>query len=220
MADNAKKNGSVLFWAIGFAALVASGATAAADPDPAGGKAARPGTADAAVASLPDMRLWSFGDCDNRFPYVDSAAHKECVRVVGSPEAKDARAYRFCATSYAADPAEVARCKAAYDANKTRLTHSGTSASPGSPEPEQVSPEMMRKVKAITSAAVEHDRAAAQAQIAQGGIPDEPEPVAPPDPEGFWSPATFLLFGFVFMLGLAVAAMMARRKQTGSFLGS
>ena len=50
-------------------------------------------------AGATDMRLWSFGDCDRRYPYVNTAERKECVRVVGSVEAKDARAYRMCEVS-------------------------------------------------------------------------------------------------------------------------
>ena len=80
------------------------------------------------VAATEDMRLWSFGDCDRRFPYVNTDAHKECVRVVGSPEARDARALRVCEVSHEADREEIDRCKAAYTANKEKAAQDGVVA--------------------------------------------------------------------------------------------
>src|SRR5438045_2830672 len=56
--------------------------------DAGAGKASKVGGAAAARASDPDMRLWSFGECDTNFPYVETPEHKECVRVVGSNDAK------------------------------------------------------------------------------------------------------------------------------------
>jgi len=72
------------------------------------------------TASADDMRLWSFGDCDRRFPYTSTPEHKECVRVVGSPQAVEARALRVCDVSHAADKEEAERCKASYRANKAK----------------------------------------------------------------------------------------------------
>jgi len=79
------------------------------------------------VAGADDMRLWSFGDCDRRFPYTSAPEHKECVRVVGSPQAVEARALRVCDVSHAADKEEAERCKASYRANKAKATQTASS---------------------------------------------------------------------------------------------
>src|ERR1700682_327371 len=81
-----------------------------------------------AAQGAEDMRLWSFGDCDRRFPYVNTDEHQECVRVVGSEEAKDARALRVCAVSHALDPVENERCKSSYLANKQKAAQDGVVA--------------------------------------------------------------------------------------------
>lgn len=110
------------------------------------------------VAGTEDMRLWSFGDCDRRFPYVHTEEHKECVRVVGSAEAKDARALRVCEVSHQPNLDEIERCKRAYYANKEKAardiaaTHALVTAQAAA------SPETMRVVKAISSASVEDTR--------------------------------------------------------------
>ncbi len=104
-------------------------ATDAAVPRPA-----KAGGASAGPASL-DMRLWSFGDCVKNFPYVDTPEHKECLRVVGSDEAKDARAIYFCSASHAKDPAEATRCKEAYFANKSEAEQEGFRARMTNPVP-------------------------------------------------------------------------------------
>jgi len=178
----------------------------------AGNSVAAAPDAKTAVPNVPDMRLWSFGDCANRFPYVDSAEHKECVRVVGSPEAKDARAHKLCAATYAGNATEVDNCKAAYDANKARLaqanSHPDAAAAP-------VDADTMRKVRAITTAAVEHDRV----RVEPAAVPAASE-AAPAPAEvdaSFWSPATVLGFGVAFMLVLGVGSMVARRKQSGTY---
>src|SRR5215470_3479016 len=108
-----------LLTAFAIVAAFASDVAAQANPEQ------HPGAINAAKPSLPDMRLWSFGECDDKFPYVNSAEHKECVRVVGSEEARDARAFRVCETTNVRDPEEVTRCKSTYKANKDRSAHSG-----------------------------------------------------------------------------------------------
>src|SRR5438105_2183703 len=92
----------------GFVVHDALAQTSGSEQDDVG---AEPNTA------LPDMRLWSFGDCSRQF-VAESAKYKECVRTVGSEEAKDARAYHVCTTSHQRDRAEAARCKQAYDEKK------------------------------------------------------------------------------------------------------
>ena len=116
------------------------------------------------VAPAGDMRLWSFGDCDRRFPYVNTDEHKECVRVVGSPEARDARALRICEVSYGRDREEVDRCKASYRTNKEKAAQDGVVSDAPAAAQAPPSEEMMRRVKVITAAAVEANRSAAPAQ--------------------------------------------------------
>ena len=82
-------------------------------------------TAEALAGGGNDMRLWSFGDCSRVYPYATSAPYKECVRVVGSDEARDARAYRVCVQSHDKDPAEAARCKTAYRQNRDKAAQDG-----------------------------------------------------------------------------------------------
>jgi hypothetical protein len=57
-------------------------------------------------------------------------------RVVGSPEAKDARALRMCEVSHEKDREEVDRCKVSYRANKEKaaqdgVVSGGSAAAPG-----------------------------------------------------------------------------------------
>ena len=112
------------------------------------------GTAHIA-ASSEDMRLWSFGDCERRFPYVDTESHQECVKIVGSAEAKDARALRVCEVSLQPNLEEIERCKGAYRANKEKAARDIAATNALAAAQAAVSPETMRVVKAITSAAVE-----------------------------------------------------------------
>jgi len=166
----------------------------------------------AAPGKMPDMRLWSFGDCESHYPYVNSDEHKECVRVVGSQESRDARAYRFCITSHDKDPAEAARCKASYDANKAK-TATVVAATPGVTQ--EASAEDIRKVKAIASAAVERDREARTSATAAAttGVPDEDDDVAPNPGSSSWSPMTVIAALALGMLMLGFAKSVSRRKH-------
>lgn len=108
----------------------------------AGSGGARPPATDAiagktsrAGASNADMRLWSFGEGDKNFPDIDTAAHRECVRVVGSDEARDARAVHFCDLSHAKDPTEGVRCGQTYFANKAEAERAGFRVKPSNPLP-------------------------------------------------------------------------------------
>jgi hypothetical protein len=176
-----------------------------------------PAAAPTARHDVPDMRLWSFGDCDNHFPYVNSDEHKECVRVVGSPEAKDARAFRICETSHSRDPEEVARCKSAYTQNKQKATQSSIAAREGVLTEEQVPPEVLAKVRALASAAVERDRAAAAERgNTAAAEPKEPEVhLAPAIEEPTELGSLPMIIGVVslVMLALGVVSTRARRNQ-------
>ena len=129
--------------------------------------------AEGVTSNLPDMRLWSFGDCDNKFPFVNTDEHKECVRVVGSEEARDARAYRVCETSNARDPEEVARCKSTYKANKDRSAQSGYAPNSAPQAQAQPTAEDLQRVRAIAAAAVERDKA-----LRRGALRPLPKPRA------------------------------------------
>jgi hypothetical protein len=199
-------------WILALAMVVAPGAIAQTSN---GGANAEPTVKDGAPKTMPDMRLWSFGECDNRFPYVQSEEHKECVRVVGSPEARDARAYRVCETSNPRDPAEVNRCKSTYLENKERAAHNGmlpnTPAQPIAPP----TAEDLKRVRAITAAAMEKKReeaAAAAATAEPAAAPAEPTP-APEDQESGTS--STLIIALLLAAGLlGGGAYMARRKQS------
>jgi len=170
--------------------------------------------ASGAAAGPPeDMRLWSFGDCDRRFPYTNTDEHKECVRVVGSPEAKDARALRLCAVSHAQDPAETERCKSAYQANKEKAVQDGVV--PNAPPVAQAPPsaEVMRNVKAITAAAIEANRAAAAAS-APPPAPSEDEIVPLPPEESSILSTVGTVFLVLALLGGGAA--LVRRRQAAS----
>jgi|KBSSwiStaDraftv2_1062776.scaffolds.fasta_scaffold192660_2 hypothetical protein len=118
------------------------------------------GTARITVANGEDMRLWSFGDCDRRFPYVDTDSHKECAKIVGSAEAKDARALKVCEVSLQPNLEEIERCKGAYYANKEKAARDIAATHALATAQAAASPETIRMVKAITSAAVENKEGA------------------------------------------------------------
>ena len=99
------------------------------------------------AAASPDMRLWSFGDCERKYPRADSTEYRECMRVVGSPESKDLRAQRSCEDSYANDPKGIDGCLSAY-----RLTKENPAPAIAATT---LSPDMTRYVQAIAAAAVE-----------------------------------------------------------------
>lgn len=174
-----------------------------------------PNAAGGTPQSMPNMQLWSFGECDNRFPFTNSAEHNECVRVVGSDEAKDARAFRVCETSNPRDPGEVARCKSTYTANKHASVQSGfvpnAIAQPKAPP----SAEEIKQVKAIAAAAVENDNAVAKAAAAAVSQPDDPIIVSNKDGESSYRWSLILALAFGASL-LGAAAVMSRRKQAGA----
>jgi hypothetical protein len=183
--------------------------------DAGAGKAPKAGGALAAGASNADMRLWSFGECDKNFPFVETPAHKECVRVVGSDEAKDARAVHFCTVSHAKDPAEAARCKEAYFANKAEAEQAGFRANPSSAPP----------IVAPTAAAPKPDKAAEIAAMTRAlTAPDPEEPAAAdaPAPEIVPGPAPkpsssstgTIMLGLSILLLLAGAGMLYLRRVT------
>jgi len=162
------------------------------------------------VAATEDMRLWSFGDCDRRFPYVNTDEHKECVRVVGSAEARDARALRVCEVSHEKDHEEIDRCKGAYQANKEKAAQDGVAANTPATAQAPPSEEMMRRVKVITAAAVEAKRAAAQAAAPQGE--EEPEP-PPGNVEAESSSMTTLGLALLLIVILGYGFTVVRKKQ-------
>ena len=207
-----------------LATALARDATAQADSSgrcPPGASCATTPTANpSAPRGTQDMRLWSFGDCANRFPYVNSEDHKACVRIVGSDEAKEARAYRVCETSHAGDPAEAAHCKSAFQANKAKAAQDGFVPNAPVQARADASPEVMKKVKAIASAAVERDRAAAVTSDARAEPePDEPPAVSADNSSEFWSPMTIVGTLSVAILLLGVASLVGRRKQASVAAG-
>ena len=166
------------------------------------------------VAPAGDMRLWSFGDCDRRFPYVNTDEHKECVRVVGSPEARDARALRICEVSYGRDREEVDRCKASYRTNKEKAAQDGVVSDAPAAAQAPPSEEIMRRVKVITAAAVEANRSAAPAQAPP---PDEQQAEAPsPSVESESSSVTTIGLALLLVVGLGYGFTVARKKQAQS----
>ena len=162
------------------------------------------------VAGADDMRLWSFGDCDRRFPYTSAPEHKECVRVVGSPQAVEARALRVCDVSHAADKEEAERCKASYRANKAKATQDGVVANAPATPQAPPSEEIMRRVKAIGTAAVEEQQAA---RAPAPKVEEEQEYVAPAE-ESSWKGT--LMMAVLLALGAAVGVSLRRRKQAQS----
>ena len=166
------------------------------------------------VAATEDMRLWSFGDCDRRFPYVNTDEHKECVRVVGSPAARDARALRICEVSHQKDREEIDRCKAAYGANKEKAAKDGVVANAPTTAQAPPSEEMMRRVRAITAAAVEANRSAA---LAEAPPPDEEQAESPSrsmEPES--SSVTTIGLALLLVVILGYGFTVARKKQAQS----
>jgi hypothetical protein len=129
------------------------------------------------VAGSEDMRLWSFGDCDRRFPYVDTDSHKECVKIVGSAEARDARALKVCEVSHQPNLEEIDRCKGAYYANKEKAARDIADTKALATAQAAASPETMRMVKAITSAAVENKEAATVVPAPPEAKQDSPTPL-------------------------------------------
>ncbi len=228
-------------WAVGLAVLAASAAAQTANPNALHGAAARPPAAQTASRNAAtDMRLWSFGDCDRQFPYVSSDEHKECVRIVGSEEAKDARAYRVCDSSHEKDRTEAERCKSAYRTNKSAAAQNGlvpnAPAQPQGPVP----PEVLERVRAIAVAAAEQDRAAAaepaaadasapqpataaaapaMAGVAEAAAIAEPKRAADPAPAGFWTPTSIVatLSALVLMAGLALKFAWRRSDSSSQY---
>jgi hypothetical protein len=185
------------------------------------GATAKPVAPDAIPPGADDMRLWSFGECDRRFPYVSSDEHKQCVRVVGSEDARDARAYRVCDVSHERDREEAARCKAAYKANKQKAAQDGYVPNTAAQPLAAPSPDVMQKVRAIAEAAVEHDREAASTEAAAAPAAASAAAAEPELERGtaetheFWSPMTLIGTLSLCMLILAVTATIGRRKLTG-----
>jgi hypothetical protein len=193
----------------------ASKAAGGAAIDASSGKAPKGSGAVGAEASNPDMRLWSFGECDKNFPYSDSPQHKECVRVVGSEEAKDARATHYCDRSHDKDPAEAARCKQAYFANKSKAQKEGFRADPSNLQPTVAPPppqtDQAAKIEAVTRALT-------------APAPDEPaapaSPVAETTPAPAPAPASSIsagniTLGLFIVLLLAAVALRYLRKVGG-----
>ena len=197
-------------FAVGASDLAAQ---AGADAHPGATRVATEGPA----RNLPDMRLWSFGDCDNKFPYSNSDEHKECVRVVGSEEARDARAYRVCETSNARDPDEVARCKSTYKANKERSAQSGYVPNTAGQQQAAPTAEDMQRVRAITAVAVENDKArvreATQARVASSPAA-APEPEPTPEPEEPEGPSTLVIVLSLVAAAGGTFAFLQRRRQS------
>lgn len=212
-----------LFCALALAATFAteSAAQGSHDRQATTSGNAKSGVAEGVTRSLPDMRLWSFADCDSKFPYINTDEHQECVRVVGSDEARDARAYRVCETSNG-NPEEVARCKSTYKANKDRSARSGyvPNSAPESQAQAQVNAEDLQRVRAIAAAAVEGDQAASAPAVAASAAAapaaeGTPRPgIAPPPPEesGRSTLVMALVLGAVLV---GAGAYFARRRQGG-----
>ncbi|HET7033554.1 MAG TPA: hypothetical protein VFJ48_10550 [Casimicrobiaceae bacterium] len=209
-----------LVMALALAAAYTTGVAAQASPQPGASVSVNAGAPEGAHQNLPDMRLWSFGECDNKFPYFNSAEHKECVRVVGSDEARDARAYRVCETSNPRDPEEVARCKSTYKANKDRSAQSGYV--PNAVQQKQAAPtaEDLERVRAIASVAVENDKARVRegsqaAAVAEPIAPAVPErEVVPEEPEG---PPVLAIVLSLFAVGGGTFAFLQRRRHADIF---
>lgn len=172
--------------------------------------------AEGSTRNLPDMRLWSFGDCDNKFPYFNSDDHKECVRVVGSEEARDARAYRVCETSNVRDPEEVARCKSTYKANKDRSAQSGYVPNKAGQQQAAPTAEDLQRVRAIASVAVENDKARGREAAQAAAVPEGPaahEREVTPDPEEPEGPSTLVIVLSLLAAGGGTFAFFQRRRQ-------
>ena len=165
------------------------------------------------VAPAEDMRLWSFGDCDRRFPYVNTDEHKQCVRVVGSAEARDARALRICEVSHAQDQGEIDRCKSAYRTNKEKAAQDGVVSDAPATAQAPPSEEMMRRVKVITAAAVEANRSAA---LAAAPPPDGEQAESSSSAEPESSSVTTIGLALLLVGVLGYGFTLARKKQAQS----
>ena len=203
-----------LLMAFALAAAFASDAGAQPSPEQ------HPGAVNVAKPNLPDMRLWSFGDCDEKFPYFNSDDHKECVRVVGSEEARDARAFRVCESTNARDPEEVTRCKSTYKANKARSAQSGYVPNKGGQKQQEApTAEELQRVRAIASLAVEPDKAAAReaAQAAAAARADSDAPTPTPEPEEPEGPSTLVIVLSLVAVAGGTFAFLQRRRQSDAF---
>jgi hypothetical protein len=218
-----RKAGAVLAatWMLVLAAVVVTDGFAQAGsrvPTAAGVPAApsKPVAVEVIPGGSEDMQLWSFGDCDKRFPLPDSEAHRQCVRVVDSDEARDARAYHVCQMSNGGDPAESARCKAAYDANREQALRAGFVPRAAVQAPSPAPSDVTQNVNSVAAAAVPGDRATAAAPAVPAPAASKPElaPTAVAE-GGFWSPRTIVGTLSVLAMIVAAAATMARRKRTG-----
>jgi hypothetical protein len=198
------------FWLAPYAMALAS--LLAADALAQGSKPVSAVTVAATAATTEDMRLWSFGDCDRRFPYINTDAHMECVRVVGSAEARDARALRVCETSNGSDREEAERCKTAYRENKQKAAQETLAASSPAGAVPPPSAEVMRRVKAITSAAVE-ERAAVQSEAPAVEEPAAAQVQDQSESSSFLSTTSLVLL-IVALAGIGATVM--RRKQAQS----
>lgn len=169
-----------------------------------------------AVALAEDMRLWSFGDCDRRFPYVDTNEHQECVRAVGSAEARDARALKVCEVSHQSDREEAQRCMDTYKSNKEKAARNfagtvGPEVSLATP-----SPEVMRRVKAITSAAVEERQAGAPAAPPTANAQSQGAPASSAEAASSSSSAPTIAFVLLAVILVGIGATVVRKKQAQS----
>jgi len=182
-----------------------SGANAGATKAPAAGNAG-----PAAAVNL-DMRLWSIGDCNQRFPYVESPEHKECIRVVASDQAKDARAIYYCSISHADDPPEAARCKEAYFANKAEAEQEGFRAMQANPSlavAPAATPAPKRdkdaEVAALTRALKASDAEERAAAPAPGPEPAPAPAQVPPSSSGSFSSIVLGLAIILLLVGIGI----------------
>lgn len=170
----------------------------------------------APVATMAEMQLWSFGECDRRFPYADTQEHQDCVRIVSSPEAKDARALRVCEVSHQPDANEVERCKGVYYANKAKAARDSSASTALEIAQAAASPETMRMVKAITSAAVEERQAVGVAKApAPANAPAPPVATAAEPESSSPMPTIGLALLGVVAVGFGAKNVM-RKKQNGA----
>ena len=147
------------------------------------------------VSSQVDMRLWSFGNCERNFPSADSAEYQECMRVVGSVEAKDLRAQRSCEDSYASDQAGIDRCLSGYHRTKEGSTPAIAATT--------LSPEMTLKVQAIASAAVEQTSTVATESVSAAATTSRNAP----------SLMSRIVVGVLAILLLGVGGAFVLRRQ-------
>jgi len=188
--------------------------------DAGAGRTAKAGAVAAGAASL-DMRMWSFGDCSKSFPYVESPEHKECIRVVGSDEAKDARAIYYCSVSHAKDPAEATRCKEAYFANKSEAEQEGFRAKMTSPPQEAAvaAPAPKRDKDAEIAALTRALKAIDPEEPAPEVAPAAPAAAAPAPPSAGGSIGSILI-GIGILLILAVVGLRYLRNVSLTGIGA